>query len=160
VKQRVTTLFLKIAVILTGVPVLALCIFVLPSVAREAAGHYLLTRWLYPVLIGMYASAIPFSFALYQALKLLSYIDTNRAFSDLSVKALKNIKYCAATIAAFFVVLMPPIFVIAEGDDAPGLAAIALLITFGSMVIAVFAAVLEELLKNAIDIKSENDLTV
>jgi hypothetical protein len=32
--------------------------------------------------------------------------------------------------------------------------------TFASIVIAVFAAVLQKLLKNAIDIKLENDLTI
>ena len=34
------------------------------------------------------------------------------------------------------------------------------LFPFASIVIAVFAAVLQMLLKNAIDIKSENDLTI
>ncbi|WP_219914085.1 DUF2975 domain-containing protein, partial [Bacillus paranthracis] len=37
---------------------------------------------------------------------------------------------------------------------------IGMIIIFASMVIAVFAAVLQRLLKDAIDIKSENDLTV
>ena len=41
----------------------------------------------------MYVAAIPFFVALYQAFKLLSYIDKNQAFSELSVKALKKIKY-------------------------------------------------------------------
>jgi capsular polysaccharide biosynthesis protein len=35
-----------------------------------------------------------------------------------------------------------------------------MVIIFASLVIAVFAAVLQKLIKNAIDIKSENDLTV
>ncbi|MED4598856.1 DUF2975 domain-containing protein, partial [Bacillus subtilis] len=41
-----------------------------------------------------------------------------------------------------------------------GIIVIGLVIIFASMVIAVFAAVLQKLLKEAIDIKSENDLTV
>lgn len=48
----------------------------------------------------------------------------------------------------------------AERDDAPGIIVIGLIIIFASMVIAVFAAVLQKLLKEAIAIKSENDLTV
>ncbi len=108
----------------------------------------------------MYATAIPFFFALYQAFKLLSYIDKNKAFSELSVKALKNIKYCAITISILYAVGMPFFYLIAEEDDAPGLIVIGLVIIFASMVIAVFAAVLQKLLKEAIDIKSENDLTV
>jgi hypothetical protein len=35
-----------------------------------------------------------------------------------------------------------------------------MVLIFASMVITVFAAVLQKLLKQAIDIKSENDLTV
>ncbi len=145
------TLFLKVVVFLIGIPVLALCIFGLPSFANYL--HY-------PVLIGMYAAAVPFFFALYQTLKLLSYIDKNKAFSELSINALKYIKYCAITISILYAGLIPLLIPIAEQDDAPGIILIGMVITFASIVIAVFAAVLQKLLKNAIDIKSENDLTV
>ncbi len=87
-----------------------------------------------PILIGMYLTAIPFFIALYQ--------------------------YCAITISALYALGMPYIFHVADLDDAPGVVAIGLVIVFASFVIAVFAAVLQKLLKNAIDIKSEHDLTV
>ncbi|MGV2488281.1 UNVERIFIED_CONTAM: DUF2975 domain-containing protein, partial [Bacillus mycoides] len=51
-------------------------------------------------------------------------------------------------------------YLVAERDDAPGIIILGMLLIFASMVIAVFAAVLQRLLKDAIDIKSENDLTV
>ncbi|MED1123260.1 DUF2975 domain-containing protein [Bacillus atrophaeus] len=159
--KRGTTLFLKIAVFLIGIPVLALCIFLVPEIANFAAELYPDIVYIkYLVLINLYASAIPFYFALYQAFKLLSYIDKNKAFSKLSVRALKNIKYCAITISILFVVGMPLFYLMAEKDDAPGIILIGLVVIFASMVIAVFAAVLQRLLKEAIDIKSENDLTV
>jgi hypothetical protein len=155
------TLFLKVVIFLMVIPVLAVCIFVLPELSTFVAEIMPRFAYLqYPFLIVMYATAISYFVALYQALRLLSYIDKNIAFSELSVKALKNIKYCAITISCLYVLCMPIIFTMAEVDDAPGLAAIGLVITFGSFVIAVFAAVLQKLLKNAIDIKSENDLTV
>ena len=106
--KRGSTLFLKIAVILIGIPVLALCIFLLPQLANEAneaaerGSDFAFV--VYGILMVMYVSAIPFYFALYQAFKLLSYIDKNKAFSELSVKALKNIKYCAITISGLYVV--------------------------------------------------------
>ena len=112
------------------------------------------------LLIIMYVSAIPFYFALYQAFKLLSYIDRNLAFSQISVTALKKIKNCAITISGLYVVALPLIYIIAEWDDAPGLILIGIVIVVASMVIAVFAAVLQRLLQEAINIKSENDLTV
>jgi hypothetical protein len=156
-----TTFFLKIAVFLIGAPVLALCIFGLPILAKEAVeSNSEFAYILYGIVIVMYVSAIPFFIALYQAFKLLSYIDKNKAFSELSVKALKNIKLCAITISGLYVIGMPFIFMFGQLDDAPGVVLIGLLFIFAPMVIAVFAAVLQRLLQEAIQIKSENDLTV
>ena len=162
--KRGTTLFLKISVIFIGIPVLALCIFLLPQIASEA-NEAAERGWdfayvVYGILIVMYISVIPFYFALYQTFNLLSYIDKNQAFSELSVRALKKIKYCAVTISGLYVVALPFVFIMAEIDDAPGLAIVGMMPIFASMVIAVFAAVLQRLLKEAIDIKEENDLIV
>jgi hypothetical protein len=154
-----STLFLKIAVFIIGTPVLALCIFGLPWLANNPVNPDY-AHILYPILIIMYVSVIPFFVALYQAFKLLSYIDKNKAFSEISVKALNKIKYCAITISGLYVVGMPFFYILAELDDAPGIILIGLVVIFASMVIAVFAAVLQRLLQEAIDIKSENDLTV
>ena len=149
--KRCSTIILKLFVILIAIPVLALCIFWVPGFVNYIQ---------FPILIGVYASAITYFFALYQALKLLSYIDKSLAFSEISVKALKHIKYCANTISIIFAVIVPFLYPIADADDAPGLIAFPLIIIFASIVIAVFAAVLQRLLQDAIDIKSENDLTV
>ncbi|MEH7332058.1 DUF2975 domain-containing protein [Neobacillus drentensis] len=159
--KQVTTLFLKIAVILIGIPILALCIFLVPEIGNVAAKllpEFAFIKYL--VYAVFYASAIPFYFALYQAFKLLRYIDKNIAFTDLSVIALKKIKHCAITISALHVLALPLFYLFAEKDDAPGVIFVGLVVPFASMVIAVFAAVLQKLLKEAIDIKSENDLTV
>ncbi|PHF96926.1 DUF2975 domain-containing protein [Bacillus wiedmannii] len=156
-----STLFLKTAIILIGIPVFALCIFLIPNIGNYAADLYPDIAYIkYLVLINLYATVIPFYFALYQAFKLVSYIDKGNAFSKLSVRALKKIKQCAVTISVLYVIGMPLFYLIVERDDAPGIIIIGMLLIFASMVIAVFAAVLQRLLKDAIDIKSENDLTV
>lgn len=158
-----STLFLKIAVFIIGTPVLALSIFWLPGIAaRDAAAHPETAYLQYPFLIGAYITVTPFFVALYQALKLLSYIDQNKAFSELSVRALKYIKYCAITISTLIVVgiISGVILTAGEGEDITGFISLGLMLTFASMVIAVFAAVLQRLLQEAIDIKSENDLIV
>nr|WP_245247347.1 MULTISPECIES: DUF2975 domain-containing protein [unclassified Paenibacillus] len=140
---------------------MALCIFLVPEIGKYTAELYPDMAYLkYLAFIDLYATVIPFYFALYQAFKLLSYIDKNTAFSELSVRALRNIKYCAVTIGTLYVLGMPLFYLLAEGDDAPGIIVIGLIMIFASMVIAVFAAVLQKLLKEAIDIKTENDLTV
>ncbi|MFD5260049.1 DUF2975 domain-containing protein [Bacillus wiedmannii] len=156
-----STLFLKTAIILIGIPVFALCIFLIPNIGNYAADLYPDIAYIkYLVFINLYATVIPFYFALYQAFKLVSYIDKGNAFSKLSVRALKKIKQCAITISVLYVVGMPLFYLVAERDDAPGIIIIGMILIFASIVIAVFAAVLQRLLKDAIDIKSENDLTV
>ncbi|WP_026567190.1 DUF2975 domain-containing protein [Bacillus sp. UNC41MFS5] len=159
--KQVTTLFLKVAVIFIGIPVLALCIFMVPEIGNVAAKLIPEFSYIkYLVSIIFYASVIPFYFALYQAFKLLRYIDKNEAFSELSVYALKKIKHCAITISILHVLVLPLFYLFADKDDAPGVIFVGLVVPFASLVIAVFAAVLQKLLKEAIDIKSENDLTV
>ncbi|QOV11954.1 DUF2975 domain-containing protein [Viridibacillus arvi] len=158
--RKVTTLFLKIAVFIIGLPVLALCIFLVPHMANFAAKlnpNIALMKYL--VFIVMYGAAVPFYFALYQTFNLLRYIDENAAFSELSVKALKNIKCCAITISGLYVLGMPFFSFIAKEVDPP-IGLMGLIIIFASLVIAVFAAILQRLLQEAINIKSENDLTV
>lgn len=159
--EKVTTLFLKVAVIFLGIPVLALCIFLVPELANVAAEllpDFAFVK--YFVYIAFDTSAIPFFFALYQAFQLLRYIDNNKAFSDLAVKPLMKIKYCAITISVLHVLVLPLFYVFAELDDAPGVIFVGLIVPFASLVIAVFAAVLQKLLQEAINFKSENDLTV
>ncbi|ARU63815.1 hypothetical protein CBW65_06490 [Tumebacillus avium] len=141
-----------------GIPVLAFCI--MPWFAADVTATGTEMEYLKYVLVVVYITAIVFFGALYQAFKLLTYIDKNKAFSELSVKALQNIKRCALTIGGLYVVCMPFLFPMAQADDAPGLVGIPLVITFASIAVAVVAAVLQKLLKHAIDIKSENDLTV
>jgi hypothetical protein len=155
IMKRGSTLLLRTAIVIIGLIVLVLATLGLPQgIITDKTGLYR------PILIGMYAPAIPFFFALYQAMKLLNYIDKNQAFSDLSVKALSNIKYCAFTISALYAAGMPYIFYVADLDDAPGVAAIGFIIIFASFVIGVAAALFESLLKNVVEIKKENDLTV
>ncbi|WP_256760462.1 DUF2975 domain-containing protein [Cohnella sp. WQ 127256] len=159
--KRGTTFFLKAVIMLIGIAVLAVCIFLVPEIANYAAELYPDRTYLKSLLyIDLYASAVPFYVALYQALQLLSYIDKNKAFSELSVWALKNIKNCAIAISVLYALGMPLFYFVADKDDAPGIIVIGMVIIFASLVIAVFAAVLQMLLKEAIDIKSENDLTV
>ena len=157
--KRGSTLFLKIAVFLMGVPVLALCIYGLFQLSNNPANPDY-AYMLYPAIVIMYISAIPYFVALSQSYRLLIYIDKNKAFSSIAVRSLKNIKYCAITISSLYVVMMPFVFIVADKDDAPGLVVIGMVFIFASMVIAVFAAVLQKLLKEAINIKEENELTV
>jgi ABC-type tungstate transport system substrate-binding protein len=155
------TNFLRLAVFFIGFPILILCIFLFPIISKEAAESSAKMAYiLYTILLVMYITAIPFYTALYQAFKLLNYIDENKAFSDLSVKALSKIKKCATIICLLYLLILPLFYIIGEVDDAPGVIIIGMIFVFAPMVVAVFAAVLQKLLKNAVDIKNDNDLTI
>jgi hypothetical protein len=159
--KRASTHFLRLAISLMGLIVLALCIFALPSMWKGGSEEFpMASKAIFVIIINMYLTAIPFFFALWQTFKLLHYIDHNKTFSQMSVTALKNIKYCAIIITALYVVNVPLLFPIAEADDAPGLIIFGMLFACAPLVIAVFAATLQKLLQNAIEIKTENDLTV
>lgn len=155
------TLFLKVTVILLALPVIAACVFLLPWLIRDTItsdSEY--AHLVYPILVAMYLSTIPFFIALYQTFQLLNYIDRNNAFSERSVRTLRNIKHCAIGVSCLYVLSMPFLFLVGDRDDAPGVVLIGMVLIFAPVVIAVFAAVLQKLLTNALEIKSENDLTV
>lgn len=151
-----STFILRSAVILLGLIILSICVFgIFPLISSgEITGPYL------PILVGLYIPAIPYFIALYHAMKLLDYIDKNIAFSNKSIHELKRIKFCAVIISIIFAAGLPYIYYVAQIDDAPGVFAIGLIIAFASATIATAAGVLQKLVQNAVDIKSENDLTV
>ena len=158
--KRGSTLFLRAVVVLLGLIALAFCLLGLPGMAaRDAAKHPETAYLQYPFLAGAYLVASPFFFALYQAFKILGYIDQNQAFSLVTVNALRIIKYCAITTGVFFALSAISVAFFVEGDRA-GIVALGIYTTFASSVVATGVAVAQKLLQNAVDIKSENDLTV
>ena len=158
--KRYSTMILRLAIFASGAIVLAICSgAVWLTIKTEPSSEYYILSYI--LLIGTCSAAIPFFIALYQSYKLLGYIDTNRVFSELSVKALKIITYSA--LVEFFICAMgglPFFYIVAEKDDAPGLILIGMAITGVAFIIFVFASVLNRLLQDAIAMKSENDLTI
>lgn len=156
-----STLILRVAVVTIGGIVLLLTTLLSQGVFREwptVFPHVANLRYIAVLILAITAMAL--MVALYQAMKLLGYIDKNIAFSQRSVTAFKNIKYAALIMSGALTLGMPFVFMIADKDDAPGLILVAMAIAGAPFVIAVAAAVAERLLQNVIDIKSENDLTV
>jgi len=159
--KKQSTYFLRFVLTILGLAVLAFCIFALPEMLSGASAEFPYASMAVSLIILiLYATAIPFYIAMWHTFKLLNYIDKNKAFSELSVLALKKIKICAAVISAFYIGIVPLLFPIADMDDAPGLLLIGAAIACAPIAVAVFASLLQKLLQNAIDIQSENDLTV
>ncbi len=158
--KRTSTIFLQIVIILIGFGALALMLWEPQIEGRNAHAALFQIYFNDPFLAYAYTASIPFFVALYQAFTLLRYIRQNRVFSLNSVKALRTIKYCAVSLVGFIIVPEAYLFIVRPGDDIAGGVFIGLIMIFLSTVVATAAAVFEKTLQSAVDIKSENDLTV
>jgi hypothetical protein len=156
--QRSSTIFLQAVIVLIGLGVLALMLFEPQVEGRNANATQFEVYFQDPMLAYAYIASIPFFVTLYQAFKLLRYARQNQMFSQQAVKALWIIKYCALALIGFVVV--GEIFILLSDSHEPPAVVMGVLTIFGSIVIATAAAMFERILQNAVDIKSENDLTV
>lgn len=158
--KRIPTLFLQAVIVLIAMVALTLMIW-LPSTEGRAANLDLVGIYSDPFILYGYAASIAFFVALYKAFRLIGYIGQNKVFSSQSVKALRSIKYCAIILAigiagaGLFIRLFHD-----KDDDPAGFLALCIVTTFVSVVVATAAAIFEKILQNAVDMKSENDLTI
>jgi hypothetical protein len=154
----VPTIFLQAVIVLIGIGALALMLWEPHIEGRNAHATLFEIYFNDPFLAYAYLASMPFFVALYQAFKVLAYIRLTKAFSQATVKALRTIKFCALGIIGF--VAVGEVFImLGNSDDRAGGVFIGILITFGSVVSATVAVMFERILQNAVDIKSENDLT-
>jgi hypothetical protein len=160
--KRSSIIFLQIVIVLLGVAALALLLWEpqVEGVNKNATNFEIYFQD--PFLALVYAGSIPFFMALYQAIRALGYVGRNEVFSPEVVRALRTIKYCALAIIGFVVVEEIVILLMNNRDlENPGAPIfLGFLISFPAIVVAAAAAMFERILQNAVDLKSENDLTV
>lgn len=156
---RSSAAFLQTVVVLIGVGALALLLWEPHLEGRNKHATPFAIYFKDPFLAYVYVASIPFFVALAQAFKVLGYAGQNRVFSQEAVQGLRTIKYCALAIIGFVAVSV--IFmIVADDDDRPAGVFMRILVAFPSIIVATAAAMFERVLQNAVDIKSENDLTV
>jgi hypothetical protein len=159
--NRSSTIFLQVVIVLIGIGALAFMLWEPHLEGRNAHATVFEIYFKDPFLAYVYTGSIAFFAALYQAFKLLGHIGRNEVFSQRSVRALRIIKYCAMTLVAFIVGAEGYFFIVQRGkDDIAGGVMMGLFLIFVSAIVATAAAVFERLLQSALDMKSENDLTV
>jgi len=155
--RRSFTAFLQTIIVLVGIGGLAFLLWE-PHVEGVNAHATLYQMYFDPFIAYAYVGSIPFFVALYQAFKVLGYAGQNKIFSQEAVKALRMIKLCSLALIGFVAVSI--IFMSGDRDDRPAGVFMRILIAFPSLVVATAAAIFERILQNAVDLKSENDLTV
>ena len=95
--KNVPILFLKVVVLIIATAVFIWMIW-FPQLEGRATNLDLIAIYKDPLIIYGFIASIPFFVVLYQAFKLLNYIDRNKAFSQSAVNALRNIKFSAKEI--------------------------------------------------------------
>ena len=153
------TLFLRAVLVLIGIGAVALLLWEPHLEGRNAHATLFEIYFNDPFLAFAYIASIPFFVGLYQAFKVLGYAGRNKEFSPSAVRSVRTIKYCAIALVGF-VVIGEVIIMSGDSDDRAGGVFIGVLIFFGAIVVATATAVLERTLQNAVDLKSESDLTV
>lgn len=157
--KRSSTAFLQVVIVLIGLGALALLLWEPHLEGRNKHATVFEVYFHDPFLAYAYISSVAFFVALYQAFKVLGYAGKNQVFSPAAVKALRTIKFCAIAMIGF--VAGAEIFILMqESDDRAGGVVMGVFIAFGSIVMATAAATFERILQSAVDLKSENDLTV
>lgn len=157
------TVILRAAIYVVGLAMLAICFVLLPELAREQSVENPGAVTL-PYIIGAYIIAIPIFVALYQTLRLASYLDEGNAFTQQFVQTLRNIKICTVVFGALVVLGAAISIYVARSnnpsEDVTHIVALAIIFTFASSVIATAVALFQRLFQSATDIKTENDLIV
>lgn len=160
--KRNSTLFLKVVLCLIAIGALV-GLLRFPQTEGVAKNLDLITIYTDPLIVYMYIASTPFFVGVYQAFKLLNLIGANKAFSQGAVNTLRNMKIASLVLIGFIALGLVYIrFLAPHGmdDDPAGPTMLGIIVSFAVAVIATAAAVFQKLLQNAVDLKSENDLTV
>jgi len=153
------TLFLRAVVLLIGIGAVALLLWEPHIEGRNAHATVFEIYFNDPFLAYAYVASIPFFVGLYHAFKVLGFAGRNNEFSISAVESIRTIKNCA--IALFGFVVGAEIFIMSnDSDDRAGGVFIGILIAFASIVVATAMTILERALQRAVEMKSENDLTI
>lgn len=159
--KRGSTIFLQIVILLLGAGVLAFLLWEPQVEGRNVNATLFEIYFKDPFLAYIYLASVPFFVGLYQGFRILGYAGRNEIFSERSVRALRIIKYCTIITAVFILGAEAYLFIFIRGtDDIAGGVMMGVFVILVCAVIGTAAAVFERILQNAVDIKSENDLTV
>jgi hypothetical protein len=140
--KRSSTIFFQLIIVVFGIGALTFLLWEPHIEGRNVHSTLFQIYFNDPFLAYAYVASIPFFVALYHTFKLLNYVGQNKMNSHETLKALRTIKYCAMALIGF--VAVGEVFILlGDSDDRAGGIFMGVLITFGSIVIAIAAAMFE-----------------
>lgn len=151
--QKANAIFLRLTVISVGMIILLLCIFALPSAAQETALIHPEVAYLkYPILLGMYATALAFFYTLYETVSIINVVERESIFSKRIVESLNYIKYCALVIIGLYVL---GINILKIANALPPIVALmGFVILFVTIMVAAGAVYLKNVLTNQLKVSN------
>ncbi len=132
--------------IFIGLIIFLMCVFVLPSIAADVVRHSPEVAHLqYPILLGMYATAIPFFYAIYASIGIIFIAERKSIYAGEIKHYLKQISYCAVTIISLYIFG----FTILDVSNAlpPIVAVLGIVIIVVSSIVATGALFIRKVLK-------------
>ena len=140
--NKIPSIILRIIILLSAAAGVIVSIFVLPSFGTAVAKNFpAFSFFQYPIIIGLYAAAICFFYALIQLWLLLNTYDREGTLEAKRLRAIRNSAIVFSVLYALFA--MPIIFLATEADDAPGLILFGMLLDSFPIGAASVAAILE-----------------
>lgn len=144
--KRISIFLLRSVILLIAIVVL-FGMVKFPQIEGRAANLDLINIYKDPLIIFVYIGSIPFFVLLYQAFKLVGYIEQNKTVSKLSERAVRNIKYCGLSLIGFVLIAILYIRVFVKGDDPAGPTGLGIFIILVFTVIVITASVFEKRIK-------------
>lgn len=92
--------------------------------------------------------------------KMLRYIKKSEAFSMKTLKVVSAIKKTILLISIVFLGILPFFYTVADRQDAPGILVIGFALVLLPFTAFIFSQIVEELFKNAAELKTDNELTI
>lgn len=145
--KKLTAFVLSGLLIFIGFIILLMCTFVLPSIAQDVVRQSPEVAHLqYPILLGMYATSIPFFYAIYATIKIIYIAECKSIYAEQIKHYLKQITYCAVTIIILYILG----FTILDVSKAlpPIVAILGIVIIVVSSIVATAALFIKNVLTN------------
>lgn len=158
-EQKSLAMWLKVILIGVGICGAIIYFAVIPIFGESLAYDYPeFSNCYWPWLSFIWMTGIPCYGALFLGWKIATNIGADLSFSNANAKYLKWISWLAAGDAAFF--FAGNIVMLLLNMSHPGIALGSCLVVFAGIAVAVAAAALSHLVKKAVVLQEENDLTI
>ncbi|GAB0169875.1 DUF2975 domain-containing protein [Lysinibacillus sp. CTST325] len=158
-KQKELSAWLKLIIILCGIFGVLFCVYIAPEIGKNFLKDSKILKDFYNSFIGfIWITGIPFFIALFLGWRICSDIASDKVFTIKNADRLKYVGILSIIEGIFYIVALMYLFIIDSYQT--DLLMIILLILFFSVVISVFTSLLSHLVRQASEIKQDNDLTI